>query len=394
MYFKVCYKHKGKIHHKTLKAENKIALQKELQGTIILSIQEQKNLFSAFKRQPSKKEQLHAFYTFKLGLKAHLPLAVILENIIHNCNNPTLKSQFEEAHTALHLGKDLGSSFKEAGFNAFICLMLDIGQKTNSLLESIEYIIKNLKNAQNTQKLLTKILLYPSIVCIAMVAVFLSITLFVLPQFAVLFNGLEMSLPLVSTSLLFMRKIILDYGIITLWILCVAILIFYYFYKKTSFQQIVDAKLLKIPFLGKVLYYHQMLQFFQNFFWLYRAKVPLQKTLEIAIESLNNAHLKHKAQQIFHTIAQGVPINSAFSASKILDDLSQQVLSSAHNATGFLESLEILLELYDEELQIRSQTLLASIEPLMILVLGAFILWLALGIFLPLWELPLQMQGV
>lgn len=89
---------------------------------------------------------------------------------------------------------------------------------------------------------------------------------------------------------------------------------------------------------------------------------------------------------------RGIPIAQAFSASGILDNLSVQLLCGAQNEEGFLESLEVLLELHQEELATHSETLLALIEPLMVLALGALVLWLALAIFLPLWELPMQIQ--
>ena len=152
--------------------------------------------------------------------------------------------------------------------------------------------------------------------------------------------------------------------------------------------------ILRIPFLGKVLYDVEMVQFLLSFFWLYRSGIALQEALEIAIKSLHNHALIKKADGIFNAIVRGVAIQEAFSASAMFGTLGTQILSGVHNEAGFLESLEVLLELYKEELETHSQTLLSSIEPIMILLLGGLILWLALGIFLPLWELPLQMQKV
>ena len=81
-------------------------------------------------------------------------------------------------------------------------------------------------------------------------------------------------------------------------------------------------------------------------------------------------------------------IKEAFSKSGMFEELGQQLLKSAHNEAGFLETLEILLELHKEELETHSQTLLASIEPLMILILGVLVLWLALGTFCPFGNFP------
>lgn len=397
MRFLVKYKLQGKIHTQIFKAPSKKALEEELhkQRYIVLELRQKQSIKDRFYKKPTIKEILNAFYELKLGLKAHLPLQELLENVQKHTKNKALSGQFEKAHYALNSGKTLAQSFKEAGFSDFVCAMLLVGQKTNRLYATLELIILRLKNQQNNQKTLTKVLLYPSLVMLVMVGVFLGITLFVLPQFETLFGGIDAELPFVSWSLLFMRGIVLDYGLLS-GIICVTLLIILSnIYKKfLIFKCRIDAMFLKIPFLGKVIYHFEMVQFLLSLFWLYQARIPLQETLEIATKSLHNAHLKQKASKIFSGIERGVEIKEAFSKSGMFEELGQQLLKSAHNEAGFLETLEILLELHKEELETHSQTLLASIEPLMILILGVLVLWLALGIFLPLWELPLQMQGV
>lgn len=271
--------------------------------------------------------------------------------------------------------------------------MLEIGQKADMLGQAIEFILIELKNAHKNRKLLTKILLYPLLVSFIMVIVFLGITLFVLPQFEVLFANINAPLPLVSKSLLFMRTLVLDYGYFSLLSLCGIAFFTYRFYKTSQkFRCFMDKLWLKIPYLGAVLHYYQLSQFLLSFFWLYKSKVPLQTALDISSKALSNAEIKQKTERIFEAIVRGIPIAQAFSASGILDNLSVQLLCGAQNEEGFLESLEVLLELHQEELATHSETLLALIEPLMVLALGALVLWLALAIFLPLWELPMQIQ--
>ncbi len=397
--FQVQYKQKGKIQTRNYYAKTQAELKDKLQSQhlFVLKITPKSSLQDKFLRlnPPKTKEILSAFYELKLGLKAHLPLSLLLENLQCHTKNPLLSAQFAKALFALNSGKSLAPSFKEAGFSDFICSMLEIGQKANMLEDAIEFILIELKNMQKNRKLLTKILLYPLFVLFVMIAVFLGITLFVLPQFEVLFSGINAPLPLLSKSLLFMRTIVLDYGWFSLIALCGIVFSAHQSYKTSSkFRYSVDKMLLKVPYLGAVLHYYQLSQFLLSFFWLYKSKVPLQRALEISSKALSNEAIKQKTEKIFETITRGIPIAQAFSASGILDTLSVQLLCGAQNEEGFLESLEVLLELHQEELAVRGETLLTLIEPLMILVLGALVLWLALAIFLPLWELPMQIQGL
>lgn len=399
MQFLVQYKQKGKIQTKFYYAKTQAELENKLQSQhlFILKITPKTSLKEKLSKlnPPKTKEILSSFYELKLGLKAHLPLSVLLENLKNHTKNPLLSAQFAKALFVLNSGKSLSQSFKEAGFSDFVCSMLEIGQKANKLDSAIEFILIELKNMQKNRNLLTKILLYPTCVIFVMVAVFLGITLFVLPQFELLFIGINAPLPLLSRSLLLMRAIVLDYGWFSLIIFCGILLMGRNFYKTSlAFRITIDGFCLKIPYLGAVLHYYQLSQFLLSFFWLYKSKVPLQMTLEIASKALSNEAIKQKAAGIFEAIKRGIPIAQAFSISGILDTLSIQLLCSAQNEEGFLESLEVLLELHQEELSTRGETLLTLLEPLMILILGALVLWLALAIFLPLWELPLQLQGL
>ncbi|MDE5925162.1 MAG: type II secretion system F family protein [Helicobacter sp.] len=395
--FQVQYKQKGKIQTQTYNVKTQSELENKLQSQhlFVLKITPQSSLKDKLftLQTPKTKEILSAFYELKLGLKAHLPLNLLLENLQTHTKNPLLSSQFAKALFALNSGKSLSLSFKEAGFSDFICSMLEIGQKADMLEQAIEFILIELKNAHKNRKLLTKILLYPLLVSLVMIVVFLGITLFVLPQFEVLFANINAPLPLVSRSLLFMRTLVLDYGYFSFLGLCGIAFFIYRFYKTSQkFRCFMDRLWLRIPYLGAVLHYYQLSQFLLSFFWLYKSKVPLQTALDISSKALSNAEIKQKTERIFEAIVRGIPIAQAFRASGILDTLSIQLLCGAQNEEGFLESLEVLLELHQEELATHSETLLALIEPLMVLVLGALVLWLALAIFLPLWELPMQIQ--
>ena len=120
--------------------------------------------------------------------------------------------------------------------------------------------------------------------------------------------------------------------------------------------------------------------------------MELKEVFEIAIKPLSNAYLKEKLEGIYPSLMRGVLIADSFEGSGVWDSLSLQLLHSAKDQEGFLESLEMILGLHQEELQDKSERLLAMMEPLVVLVLGVLVLWLALGIFLPLWELPMQIK--
>lgn len=395
--FWVKFKKQGKIYHQKFNAKSQKELEINLcnQKIFVLSIEPKEDWLEKIMifQKPKISEVLSAFYQFKMGLKANLALRENLESIQRHTKNKMLQKQFSKTCQALYKGKELSLCFKEAGFSDFICAMISVGQKSGRLIEVVEFIIIELKNTQKNHKILKKILLYPLFVSLVMVAVFLGITLFVLPQFESLFLGFNTNLPLASKSLLFMRSVVLDYGFFILVAVVVFLVLCINLYNKSlAFKTKFSFFLLQIPFLGKVFYFYQTSQFLLGFYWLYKNNLELKEVLEIAIKSVTNVYLNQKLQGIYTGIARGMLIADSFEGSGVWDSLSLQLLHGAKDQEGFLEALEVILSLHQEELQNKSENLLSMMEPAMILVLGVLVLWLALGIFLPLWELPMHIK--
>ena len=393
MTFLVQYKSKGKIYKKKIKAKSKEDLEKQLNGVICLEIREVPSFLESIllAQKPKLKEILSAFYQLRLGIRAHLSLKESLHQTLHFTKNPILKQQFISVENSLNSGKNLALCFRDAKFSDFICSMIEIGDKSGRLAESLQLILEGLKRQRKNEKMLRKILLYPLFVIFMMIGVFLGITLFVLPQFESLFLNFNSTLPFSTRSLIFMKILLKDYGVLLFFCLCFLCFFTFSLYKKSQvFKEKCDSFFLKLPLLGRVLFFYQSNQFLLTFFWLYKNGVSLKDSLNTSVNAMSNAYLHKKMQELYPLLEQGVPLGEAFKRSGIWDNITLQLLNGARDGEGFLESLELILELHKEELEVKSEQILGLLEPFMILFLGLLVLWLALGIFLPLWELPMQ----
>ena len=120
MKYCVSFKYKGNIYKKNFYAKNKAHLESKLKNYIVLEIIEVKEFLDIFLKKPTNKELLFAFYAFKLGLKAHLALPKILENLQNTTKNKILKKQFISVYNSLQSGKSLKESFKEVKDEVYI----------------------------------------------------------------------------------------------------------------------------------------------------------------------------------------------------------------------------------------------------------------------------------
>ncbi|PZT48249.1 hypothetical protein B6S12_04795 [Helicobacter valdiviensis] len=393
--FEVFYKYNGKKFRILKRAKNKEEIEDWLlvnHFTLLKIVPKTSTLFLS--KNPSYKDILNAFYQLSLSLRAKIPLEASLQSIIEHTNNKKLQQRFLQILYQLKGGKNLSNAFREVGFEAFICALMEVGEQNGKIEEMLNYAILSLKMQNKNKKALFRALFYPLFVVVVMIFVFLGIVLFVLPQFENLFIDLGANLPFATLSLLFIKALVLDYGLLSLALVGGGIFLITSAYKKLEkFANLIDCYLLKIPFLGEMIYYSQIHTFFVLFFYLSKSEVPIKKRLECASGAILNKELKRRLKLVYLEIEKGVSLSLAFKKSKVLNLQGESLMQSIKDGEGLLSALSIINELYGEILEDKTSLVIASLEPLAILFLGVLVLWLGLGIFLPLWELPMQLKS-
>lgn len=381
-----------------IKAKNKEELQKKINRLNIvplriseIKLKPKNNIF--FKNKPSLKEQIAAFYQLKLGFIARVPLQNILENICKSTKNATLRAQFEKAKENILLGENFGECFKKAKFPGFICAILEAAYKSGEMTKNLNFLILLLKTQNQNRKNALKLMLYPLFVILIMLLVVIGITLFVLPQFSSLFASLGADLPLITNLLLFTSNFILSYYFLIILFLIVFFIMLFALLKNKKVRYLWDKNILKIPLFGPALKYQQTSLFLMILKTLHENSVSLKNSFEIACSAVDNSFLRFNLELIFLNIANGLNISESFERSGLWDNLSLQIFSGfGNNDESFLEALNAAFELHKEEYEAKSALALKALEPISIVFLGLCALILALGIFLPLWELPMQMR--
>lgn len=398
MLYCIKYLKNGVERELKIKARNKEELQNKINRLNIVplhisqsELKPKNNIF--LKNKPSLKEQIAAFYQLKLGFMAQIPLQNILENICKSTKNATLKAQFEKAKEGILLGENFGECFKKAQFSNFICAILEAAYKSGEMVKNLNFLILLLKTQNQNRKNALKLMLYPLFVILIMFCVMIGITLFVLPQFSSLFASMGADLPLITRLLLFTSSFIMSYYFLIILFLFIFLIIFFALLKNEKFRYFWDKIILKIPLFGEALKYQQTSLFLMILKTLHENSVSLKNSFEIASSAVDNSFLRFNLKLIFLNIANGLNISESFKRSGLWDNLSLQIFSGfGNNDESFLEAINAAFELHKEEYEEKTALALKALEPISIVFLGLCALILALGIFLPLWELPMQMR--
>lgn len=384
-FYEVEFLKNNQNYTKTIKAENlNIAQAKALsKNWKIIDIKEiQKSNF-----QRLKDENFILFFK-ELALLCEVGLSVqeaIKElYLMHSCK--IMKKILDN----LILAQNLNQAFENANFglNRAELALIKTAEKTGKISEVLSQISKLREKSLESQKQLKKAFRYPTLVFLSIIGAFLFLMLFVVPNFKDLFENLGTSLPFITHVMLEIYNFLDDYGIFCIFLFVIFIVMLILAYKNFhSFAFSCDFLFLKIPLISRLIIYNQNYYFFMVFSLLLKNGISISKAFDLAIIGLENKFLIFQYKKLFSFIDSGLELSQAFKKIDIFDSLVFSMLSVAMKS-GRLEVLsEEIAKYYQQKSENLMDRFLVFLEPMMTLFVAFLVLFLALGIFLPMWEL-------
>ncbi|MCH5336314.1 MAG: type II secretion system F family protein [Campylobacter sp.] len=290
----------------------------------------------------------------------------------------------------LKLGQNLSKAFENSilGLNASELALIKMAENTGELSKVFMQIARLKEKTLHNQKRLQKAMRYPLIVFLSICGAFLFLMFFVVGEFETLFESLGVTLPFITRFLLGIYEFLKHYYLVLLLLfLCVLTLFFLAYKKSNSFALMCDFLVLKTPLLSSFMLYNQNYYFFIIFSLLLKSGIAASKAFELACSGIKNKVLFLKFKELENFLSQGLELSLAFEKIKIFDPIVISMLSIAMKSAKLELLSEEIASFYEKKQEDFMEKLLALLEPLMTLLVGILVLFLALGIFVPLWEL-------
>jgi len=203
-----------------------------------------------------------------------------------------------------------------------------------------------------------------------------------------MFEQLHAELPLPTRILLGIEKVLSNYGLIVLGIIILIIITIIFLYKTSyKFKYISDKILLKTPIIGKIIEYATLHRFLLTLSSLLKSGIPLLDALKISEGIISNDVIKQKIKQIIIGINQGRNLAEMMEETQLVNFIALRMIGAGEESGELDTMLSKAAEYYEDRFQDLIDNMQASIEPIMLTVIGALVLLLALGIFLPMWDL-------
>ena len=322
-------------------------------------------------------------------LKSGVPIMRGLAGLQDSSTSPAFARVIRDLRESLDSGRELSSAMRRHPrcFSSFYLSMVRVGEMTGRLEEVFLRLFDHLEFDRDMRDRVKTALRYPSFVMIAMALAMVIVNMFVIPQFAKVFESFHATLPLMTRILMATSRFTLDYWPLLAGVTVGAFVAFRSWVGSPAGRYTWDRRKLRFPIAGKIIHKATMARFARSFALSIRSGVPVVQALTVVAQTADNAYLAARIEQMRDGVERGESILRTSTAANVFTPIVLQMIAVGEE-TGSLDDLmdEIAL-MYEREVDYELKTLSSQIEPILITFLGAMVLVMALGIFLPIWDL-------
>jgi MSHA biogenesis protein MshG len=327
--------------------------------------------------------------------KAGVPILRALAGLEASTSHPGIVALLQDVRASLDQGRELATAFARhpAVFSSFYVAMTRVGELTGRLTEVFQRLSEHLEFELDIRARIKQALRYPVMVVIAMGLALVVINLFVLPKFADVFAHFKSELPLMTRVLLGFSSWTVNWWPLLLAGGIGAALGWRQWVATPGGRYAWDRFKLRLPIAGPIVLKATLARFARSFALASSSGVPISQAMTVVAQTVDNAYVGARIEQMRDGVERGESISRCATATGVFTPIVLQMIAVGEE-TGELDTLMTeIAQMYERETDYAIKGLSAAIEPVLLAVIGALVLVLALGVFLPLWNLGQAAMG-
>jgi MSHA biogenesis protein MshG len=343
-----------------------------------------------FKSNPVSMKEL-VYFSRQLGTlyATGVPLQNALIVLSEQTTNPKFREIIQQIIEQIQEGKSLSGAMAKFPriFDRLYVNMVESGESSGTLEAVFERLANNLDAEIKIRADLKSATRYPKIVVIAMVGAFVMAVTFIIPKFMGIFKASKMDLPLPSKILMNLSIYFREYWFLVALMAAAFYGGFKFFINTEKGGLWWDRSKLKFPIFGQLFMKIYMSRFIRTFVSLYSSGLPIILNLEISANTFGNSYLTKVVQEVKEGVKEGGDIWERMRNSKVFPPLVYHMFAIGESSGSLDRVLGKVSDYYEREVDYSVKNLTTMIEPILIIGMGAMVLFLAIGIFLPMWDL-------
>ncbi|OIR18238.1 type II secretion system protein F [mine drainage metagenome] len=322
-------------------------------------------------------------------LKAGVPIMRALAGLQESTQNPAFAAMLQDLRESLDSGRELSTALRRHPkvFSPFYLSMVQVGEMTGMLDITFLRLYEHLEFEKDMKDRIKAALRYPMFVVIAMAIAIVIVNIFVIPAFAKVFEGFHAELPLMTRILMGFSGFMVQSWPILLALLIGAVVAFRSWVNTVDGRYKWDRYKLHLPIAGRIIMKATLARFARSLALSFKSGIPIVQGLNSVGLVVDNEFMRSRVEQMRDGVERGESILRTAAATGVFNPTVLQMIAVGEE-TGDMDGLMFeIAGMYEREVEYEIKSLSANIEPIMIVLLGGMVLVLALGIFLPMWDL-------
>jgi MSHA biogenesis protein MshG len=327
--------------------------------------------------------------------KSGIPLLRGLRGLMESTHNVVLRRALEDVIASLESGRDLAASFGRHPdvFSTLYVSIIRVGESTGTLDNSFLRLCEYLAQDQDVQDKVRSALRYPIIVIVAIALAMGVITIFVIPKFAPLFKVLGDDIPLPTVIIMSVSTFVQKCWWVVLGVIAGAVMWMKRYTSTEAGRYKWHRIKLQIPVIGRLLHEAILSRISRSLSISLAAGVPMIQTLNVIARSSGNDFMAERVMRLRDAVERGDPLSQAATTVGMFPPLVLQMMAVGEETGELSELLDEVADFYEREVDYTLKNLSAMLEPILIIAVGVCVLILALGVFLPMWNMIAKVGG-
>jgi len=322
-------------------------------------------------------------------VNAGIPLLSCLKTLAEESENKVLAAALSDIASFVEMGGPLSDAFARHPrlFNGMYLNMLKVGEVSGKLDTILHRMADLLEYQRETHEQIKTATRYPKLAGLSIVVAIAILMTFVVPRFVSLFARSKVALPLPTRLLIGMNTLFHHYWYLVIVGIVALVLAYRWVYGLPEGRMAIDRLKLKMPIFGKLFMKINFGQFSRIFSLLLASGVPMLTVFDIVVGVVNNAVMQREIIKVRNQVEKGKNLSMPMRASGIFPALMVQMVAAGEQSGTLDGMMAKIADYFDLESRYMIKNMTTMIEPLLLLVLGGFVLFLALAIFLPWWNM-------
>jgi|SRR3989344_1826261 len=387
----------GQLVSDTVEIESKDALGQMLrtQGLLPTSIEEKRKRLE-FKsptmllRHVSLLERLTFIKNLSVTLKAGLPVSRALKIVVQQFPNAYFRKVVGDLSHDVETGKSLSESMAvyPKVFSPIVINMVKVGESSGDLENTLDYLGKQISRDYELLRRTKGAMTYPAVVIIALLIIGYLMFAFVLPKLTATFEEFDTELPVLTTIIIKTVEVVSQHSILIIVLALFAAAAFWSVHKTRPMTLFLHRLFLNIPVIKTVTRKLNLARFTIIFAGLLRSGMSIVEALSITADTMTNIYYRQALAEASEKVKIGVDLVTVLNNyPKLFTPMVTQMIQVGEETGTMEKSLEQVAIFYEAEIDDTVKNLSSIIEPVLVLVIGAIVGVLALGLIMPIYNI-------